>query len=289
MKHPKSNPPKWVKQFFVWYCHETVAEDLIGDMDELFYNNLRTKSVFKARWIYRLQLIRLLFSFGVRHRSRKYREANGSKTYHSLALYKSYSKISLRNLLKQKGFSLINILCLSVGMSVGLLALAVWIDVAEADDFQTNASNIYRVTTEVDDNNEKLTYASSSSPLAEKLKDEVTGIKEIVRMEKNFNPEIIQSDNTSIPFHGDFADNSFFRGFSFSLVEGNAQNALDKPFSIVLTQTAAEKLFRNTPPLGKILEVKGFGNFEVTAVVRDYGRSHLSFEVLASYNTLALL
>jgi len=289
MNHPKGNPPKWAKRFFVWYCHETVAEDLIGDVDELFYINLQTNSVFKARWIYRLQLIRLLFSSGIRLRRHKYREANGSKTYHSLALYKSYGKISFRNLIKQRGFSLINITCLSVGMSVGLLALAVWIDVAEVDDFQGNASNIYRVTTEVDDTNEKLTYASSSAPLAEKLKEEVTGINEIVRMERNFNPEIILSDNTPIPFFGYFADDGFFQVFSFPLVEGNPKSALDKPFSIVVTQTAAEKLFRNNSPLGKILEVKGFGNFEVTGVVKDYGRSHLAFEVLASYSTLPLL
>ena len=289
MNNTKNNPPKWVKRFFAWYCHESIAEDLIGDMDELFSRNLSSMSAPKARWIYRLQIIRLIISFGVRYRKRKYREAHGSKTYHSLALYKSYGKIAFRNLSKQKGFALINMICLSVGMSVGLLALAVWIDVAEVDDFQINASNIYRVTTEVDDTNEKLTYASSSAPLAEMLKEEVTGIKEIVRMEKNFNPEIILSDNTPIPFYGYFADNSLFRVFSFPLAEGNAQNALDKPFSIVLTQAAAEKLFRNTPPLGKVLEVKGLGNFEVTGVLKDYGRSHLSFEVLASYSTLALL
>jgi putative ABC transport system permease protein len=286
----KINPPTWARRFFEWYCNdETVAEDLTGDMEELFHQNLETMSAFKARLKYCLQILVLIFSYAVRNRKKKYSARYSSNGLHSFAMYKSYTTLAFRNLARQKVFSFINMICLSVGMSVGLLALAVFIDVMEVDSFQKEAENIYRITTEVDDKNEKTTYASSSAPLAEQLKTTATGIKAVVQLEKNFNPEVIQSANTSIPFQGYYADKNFFEVFTFPLLEGNAKRALEKPFSVVLTESAAEKLFRKTSAIGKILEVKGLGNFEVTAVIKDYPRSHLLFEVLASYSTIALL
>jgi ABC-type antimicrobial peptide transport system permease subunit len=280
------NPPQWPKRFFEWYCSEEVAEDLTGDMDEIFHQNARKMPAYKARLKYILQTLVLVFSYAVRNRRRKFRAEYDSPAYHSWAMYRSYSKIAFRSLIRQKAFSLINIVCLSVGMSVGLLALAVFVDVMEVDNYQTHADNIYRVTTTVDDKREKTTYASSSAPLGEQLSEGATGIREIVQMENNFSPEIVQGANISVPLQGYYVMPNFFRMFSFSLVEGNPEEALAKPFSIVITQSAAKKLFRDPHPLGKILEVKGLGNFEITGIIEDYQRSHLYFEVLTSYTTL---
>ena len=284
----KISPPRWPRRFFEWYCNEEVAEDLTGDMDELFYQNVGRMSVFKAKWKYIFQTLTLIFSYAIRNRKKKYR-AEYDTSYHSLAMYRSYSKIAVRSLAKQKTFSIINIICLSVGMSVGLLALAVFVDVMEVDNFQVHADRIYRITTLVDDKSEKITYASSPAPLTERLLEDATGIKEIVQFEDNFSPEVVVGANVSVPLQGYYASSGFFRMFSFSLIEGNPERALEKPFSIVITETAAKKLFRDPNPIGKILEVKDLGDFEITGVMKDSPRSHLYFEVLASYSTLSEL
>lgn len=123
------NPPKWPKRLFEWFCNEAVAEDLTGDMDEIFHNNLKKMSPIRASLKYCLQVLVLITSYGVKTRKRKYKHQHGSASYYSLAMYNSYSKIAFRSLAKQKTFSLINIICLSVGMSIGLLALAAYVDV----------------------------------------------------------------------------------------------------------------------------------------------------------------
>lgn len=285
----KTTPPAWPKRFFEWYCGPEIAEDLTGDMDELFYQNVKTKGRFKARFAYWLQALSLIFSYAVRKRKRFYKDKYGSDTYHSVAMYKSYAKIAFRSLAKQKTFSIINIICLSVGMSVGLLALAAFVDVMEVDKFQANADRIYRVTATVDDGSNIRTYATSPAPLAEKLRTDVAGIEAVAEVNRGFNPEIVQSANTSLPLQGYYVSENFFSVFSFPLAEGNAQHALDRPFSIVITQSAARKLFRYNQVVGKTLEVKGLGVFEITGVVADYPRSHFYFEALASYSTLAIL
>jgi len=89
-----------------------------------------------------------------------------SSSLYSFAIFTSYSRIAFRNLSANKGFSIINIVCLSIGMSVGLLALAAFIDMTEVDAFQQNSGNVYRITTKVDDAAENREYASTSAPLA---------------------------------------------------------------------------------------------------------------------------
>jgi putative ABC transport system permease protein len=289
MNNPKKvNPPRWVERFFEWYCSPEVAEDLIGDMDELFLQNLRKMSVFRARLKYMLQAFVLLFSYAVRNRKSKFHKRTAS-SYHSFAMYQSYSRIAFRSLAKQKIFSVINIICLSVGMSIGLLALAAFVDITEVDEYQANKELIFRINTQVDDTSNKRLYASSSAPLADQLRVESTGVREIVQIQNEFAAEIVQAPNVTIPLAGYYATSNFFSVFTFPLAEGNAERALEKPFSVVITESAAARLFRDVSPLGKILEVNGLGNFEITGVMKDYGRSHLYFEIIASYSTLAML
>ena len=283
------NPPEWAKRFFEWYCGPYVADDLIGDMDELFRKNIEKMSTGRARSKYCFQVLTLVFSYAIRRRKMKYRRQSYASSYPSISIYRSYFQIALRNLARQKVFSFINILCLSIGMSVGLLALAVFVDIISVDNFQVHAKRIYRVTTHVDDKDEKIIYASSSAPLGEKLRDDVAGVEEVLRMARGFNPEVVEGPNAVIPLEGYYAEENFFNVFSFSLTEGNAREALRKPFSVVITQSTAKKLFRDAQVVGKVLEVKDLGNFEITGVVRDHPRSHLTFEIIASFSTIASL
>jgi putative ABC transport system permease protein len=114
-------------------------------------------------------------------------------------MFNNYSKIAFRSLGRQKTFSIINAICLSTGMSVGLLALSAFIDMKEVDDFHVNSNRIYRVISKVDDGSDKLTFASSSSPLAQQLIHDGTGIESVVQFNRDFQPEFVKGGNTAIP------------------------------------------------------------------------------------------
>lgn len=284
----KNQPPRWIKRFFEWYCSPEVAEDLLGDMDELFYHNLSTHSASKAKRKYIFQSISLLFSYAIRSRKKNFHRL--PDTYHSFAMYRSYSKIAFRSLAKQKVFAVINIVCLAVGMSVGLLALAAWVDVLHVDNFHTSQERIYRVTTDVDDGSDKRTFASSHAFLADKLRTEATGIQHVVSLNNTFISEVVLSPSVTIPFkQGYFVTPNFFKVFNFPLLAGDKTTALQKPFSILLSQEMAEKLYRDGQALGKVIEIKGLGNFEVTGVVAHHPRSHFFFDAVTSHSTLEIL
>ncbi len=92
------------------------------------------------------------------------------------------------------------------------------------------------------------------------------------------------------PLSGYFVDNSFFDVFSFDLISGNPAKALEKPFSLVLTNSASAKLFGTRDPVGKIVKVSDLGDFIVTALMKDPPKfSHLRFEMLGSFSTVPIL
>jgi ABC-type antimicrobial peptide transport system permease subunit len=288
MTSSNHHPPKWIKRFFEWYCSPEVAEDFLGDMDELFYQNLNLFSPAKAKRKYLFQSLALLFSYAVRQRKKNVKGA--PESYHSFAMYHSYSKIAFRSLAKQKIFAVINIICLAVGMSIGLIALAAWIDVLQVDNFHSKKENIYRVTTELDDQNDKRVFASSHMFVADKLKNEGAGVDDVVFLNKTFKSEIVLSPAVSIPIaNGYYVSPAFLRMFDFPLLTGSKATALAKPFSVLLSQEMAEKLYRDGQALGKIIEIKGLGEFEVTGVVATHSRSHFYFDAITSLETLATL
>ena len=179
MATKKINPPKWPASILEWYCGAALAEDLLGDIDELFYRNIKKMPAWKARWKYWMQVIVLLFSYAVKSRKRNYSVPPDSAF--NLAMLHNYTKIAFRSMGREKTFSIINVICLSTGMSVGLLALAAFVDMKEVDDFHTKKDRIYRIVTDVDDGSNKNTYASSSVPLAQTVLQNGTGIEAMVQ------------------------------------------------------------------------------------------------------------
>lgn len=279
----QTNPPKWARRLLEWYAEPHVVEDLVGDLDEMFWKNLKSMSPLRAKWRYARQVIALVFSYAIKRR----RDDVPERSYHSAAMYANYWKVAVRSLVRHRSYTLINVICLSVGMSVGLLALGAFVDILEVDDFHTNRSRIYRVITTLGE--EKLLYASSSAPLGDKLKNEGTGIEEVVQLQRGFDPQVSVGPKLSVPLRGYYATSNFLSVFTFPLVEGKVSEALTRPFTVVITREAAHKLFGNGQAMGRTIEVEGVGDFEVTGIIDEYPRSHFYIEALASFATLEAL
>src|SRR6218665_2965451 len=197
----------------------------------------------------------------------------------------SYIKTSKRNLLRNKTFSLINIVGLAISMSVGLLLIAFVLDMRSYDRFNKNGKRIYRITNVLTENRKQSgKFATTSIKTGKLIRQKVTGIEEVAIMRHDFAQDAKVGENM-LPVKGFWADPSVFRIFTFPMLEGNPETALKDPYSVVLTQTAARKLFGSENALGKVVRFDTF-DYQVTGVVKDIPFfSHLNFEVLVSLST----
>lgn len=279
------HPPKLAAKLFDWYSGHASVEDLRGDLEENFYRNIKKKNIHYAKRTYWKQVLSLITSYALWKRKRK---ANYSETSLSnqFTMLQNYFKVAFRNLVKQKYFAVINIIGLAIGMSVSLLFISVVSYLSSYEAFHENKDRIYRITSTITEGTNTQPYATAPAVLATKLKEESTTVETVVRINSSFDAVITQA-NKDIPLRGYYTDPDFFTLFSFPLLEGNLTTLLDKPNQIVLTASAAKKLFADETIVGKSLTVEGIGECIVSGVLADVPKNtHLDFDLLCSYSTL---
>lgn len=276
------HPPEWAQRFVEWYCKPGLAEDLIGDLNEYFERNVQSIGPFRAKVIYMIDAFKFFRSYTVRR----------PKLIHlfiNRIMIGSYIKTSGRNLMRNKLFSTINIVGLAISMSVGLLLIAFMLDLRSYDRFHKNGEKIYRITNVLTSNREQSSkYASTSIKTGKLIREKVTGIEEVAIVRNDFLQDAKVGDNI-LPIKGLWAEPSLFRIFTFPMLEGNPDTALKNPYSIVLTETAAKKLFGNESALGKAIKFDTL-DYQVTGIMKDVPFfSHITFEALVSLSTAELL
>jgi putative ABC transport system permease protein len=199
-------------------------------------------------------------------------------------MLRNYVKIALRTLWRQKGITAINVLGLAAGMAVCLLVGLLFWDQGTHDDFHPDSERLHRVTTTHQGNNPD-PYASSPARLAPVLRTGVTGIEAATRLRRT--DRTVSQDNRGFRAQGLYAEPQFFDLFGFRLEAGSAAEALSDPYSAVITQDLATRLYGDQNPMGRTFQLTEVGSFTVTGVVnRDAYRSHLDFDVLYSFATI---
>ena len=197
----------------------------------------------------------------------------------------SYFKTSARNLMRNKLFSFINIVGLAISMSVGLLLIAFVLDLRSYDRFHKHGEHIYRITNVVTSKGEQGSkFATTSIKTGKLIREKVTGVEEVAILRNDFSQDA-KVGSTVLPIKGFWAEPSLFRVFTFPMMEGNPETALKDPYSIVLTETAAKKLFGNPSALGKVIQFDTLA-YRVTGIMKDVPFfSHINFEALVSLST----
>lgn len=195
-------------------------------------------------------------------------------------------KITSRNLRLGKIYSAINIGGLAIGLTAVLLIfIYVWQE-AHYDNFHKRKSDLYRISiTSVRDGISSRDPVFVA-PLSVAMKDEIPEVElsTRVRSASEFTASIQESSLKIKDVC--FADTSFFQMFHFPLREGNPLTALSEPFSIVLTEETAVKLFGKEDPMGKTILVNGENNYTVTGIVQKPPQnSQFKFNALASFST----
>ncbi|RFS14480.1 ABC transporter permease [Emticicia sp. C21] len=197
----------------------------------------------------------------------------------------SYIKTSKRNLLRNKMFSFINIVGLAISMSVGLLLIAFVLDMRSYDRFNKNGDRVYRITNVLTENRKQSgKFATTSIKTGKLIRQKVTGVQEVAILRNDFSQDAKVGDHT-LPVKGMWADPSVLKVFTYPMLQGDPETALKDPYSIVLTQTTAKKLFGSENVLGKVIRFDT-QDYQVTGVMKDVPFfSHINFEALVSLST----
>ena len=196
-------------------------------------------------------------------------------------MFKNFLKVALRNLWKNKAFSAINIVGLSVGLAVCLLIVLYVKDELSYDTYNEHSENIYRVDADLSFNGTQFISAASPSPMVPTLMKDYPGILQYTRL-RNFGDILVKKDNQNVQNHNAvFADSTFFQVFSIPFIAGNRLTALNEPNSIVIDETTAKKYFNSTNVVGKTLYVDNSVNCKITGVIRDIPpQSHFHFSFI---------
>lgn len=206
-------------------------------------------------------------------------------------MLKNYLKITWRNIWKSRSFSALTIGGLSLSMAACMLFIMLIKGAHEFDNFHPEGDRVYRILTDAQrkgGGSER--YATSPYVVAEKLSDGYAFVEQWAPFCTALRGEMRQGENM-LALNGLFTTPAFFETFGFQLQQGSPETALAEPFSLVLTPATAGRLFGKTDPMGKTVEMPGTeSTFTVTGVLAELpGKTHLEFEALASYATVASL
>lgn len=194
--------------------------------------------------------------------------------------------IAFRNIFRDKGYSFINILGLTIGITSSIFILLYILDELSFDKYHENGDSIYRVITTITEVDDEFTWVVAQIPFAPTVQDKYPEIKKAVRF-IGMGRVLYKKDDLRFYEEGIFAtDSAVFEVFSYAFIEGNPNTALHNPNSIVLTKDLAIKYFGSEHALGESIQADN-EIYNVTGVIENVPKnSHFSFDGLVSLNTL---
>ncbi|MEO9485079.1 MAG: ABC transporter permease [Ekhidna sp.] len=270
-------PPKWARRLLRIFIHGEYLEEIEGDLEEVFYDDLETLSKKGARKRYTLGVLKL-FRLSL---------LKNLKWIYKIGLIISIMRtirLAFRNLLKFKTHSAINLIGLSLGLAVGALILLYVIDELSFDNFHKKGDRIYKVVTGSEGGME-----TNAWPVGYKLRTEFPEVESVLYA-KNFPSNIkLNHKDKRVDQSIYYASQEFFDLFSFDLVSSNEKEALTAPFTVVITESLQDVYFEGDA-LGKTLTLADSIDFEITGVIENFPEnSHIQFDILVSFPTIEKL
>lgn len=264
-------------------CHPQLYEAISGDLQELYDLDLEAYGQRKADrryWINSMLFLRY-------HRLRK---RQTSKTHNNMSLIKNYVKVSWRDLLRHKTYTSINLVGLVSAMTVSLMILQYVVYETGFDRFHADHDRIFRVVNDRYQEGKLVQHGTITYPtIGPTLAKDFPEIESFTRITYNTRAYIGYNNDLHLTEQFLIADEHFLPFFSFELLHGDAETALEAPFQAVLTESFARRLLKPGDDPGQILgqSIDVYGApAEVTGILRDVpSQSHLQFDMLISYKT----
>jgi putative ABC transport system permease protein len=277
----EARPPQWPLKFLRFFLKKEYVEEIEGDLEEIFYDQVETFSINKAKRIYTWEVLKLL-------RPILLKNVTGSRSINQYPMFKNYFKTSFRSLIKNPLSSFINVFGLSVAIGICLLVYTFIEYDNSIDQFHENKNKVYLATFYAERDGSLQQYGTCPRPLGEMLQQDFNQIKKVCRIEDR-GVVVKQEDNV---FHERmrYTDPEFLEMFTFPLKWGTASSLSDLN-SIILSEDMSTKYFGSENPLGKDLlvifndQVKKV--FTVTGVAETFPKARaIDFNFLINYQNV---
>ena len=205
-------------------------------------------------------------------------------------MLKNYIKIALRNISRNKLYSVLNIVGLAIGIACCILILFYVQDELSYDRFNDKADNIFRIVPTFTTSERTMYMGTNAHVMGPMLKEEFPEVDNYVRFTSYGSPKVLTYGDISFSEEKFvWADGSVFDIFSFELLQGNPKEALVNPNTLVISEKVAEKYFGNDSPLGKSIQLNHNTLYTITGVMKNLPKtSHITPDILASFSTLGL-
>ncbi len=267
------------------YCNQQLYEAISGDLEELYELDVNAHGQRRAGRHYLSNSISFLWY----HRLRK---KTITKTNNNMSLVKNYFKVSVRDLIRHKMYTSINLIGLVSAITVALMILQYVVYETGFDRFHADYDRIYRVVNDRYQKGELIQHGTITYPtIGPTMAKDFPEVEAYTRMTFNSRNYIGFEDDLHLTEQFLFADEHFLDFFSFDLLHGNIKTALDEPYEAVLTESFARKILESDPAelVGKSIEIYSTPT-KVTGIVADPpAQSHLQFDMLLSYNTFVAM
>jgi len=222
------------------------------------------------------------------------RPAEGSSSLNNYGMFKNYFKVSIRNIARNKTFSSLNILGLSIGIAACVLISVFVKTELSYDTYNSQYDNTYRVLHHFGYGRDITSKAAiphsefqvwGNAPIGPAMQEFFPEMKTMFRFTSP-NPWLVEYEGQRFQENDIiFADSTAFKVFDWPVIAGDPESALTRPMTIVLTQKLAKKYFGNKNPIGEILTMDSDDAFEVTAVIELPANTHFQFDAMISMST----
>jgi len=262
----KYHPPYWAEKVFNWYCNNELKESIAGDLEERFYDDVEKYGYRKAKINYWLNIFRFVNRFTLSRKSSRMQ----NKLFFMLPNYFSFG---FRILIKQKLYSLIKIIGLSLAVAISILVAYYIHNEFSFDKSFPGHENIFRVERGAGDNQgseENKLQQVFSLPFGPSLAESFPEVETYCRISQNGN--LVRSEGYQGVMQFQYADKNFLDVLKYPMISGNRQNCLNGPNKVVLTRSTAIQFFGTTDCLGKTIELhkeNGWQSYSITAVLEN--------------------
>jgi ABC-type antimicrobial peptide transport system permease subunit len=283
MIQPRHQPPQWPLRLLRFFLKKEYLEEIEGDMEELFHEQVEQFNYRKAKRIYTLEMLRLLRPVLIKN-------LEGIENLNQYAMLQNYFKVSFRGLMKNPLTSFINVFGLSVAIGICIVVYAFMEYDYSIDQFHKNKNEIYLATFFANREGVVQQYGSTPRPLADVLVKDFNQVKKVCRVEDR---NVILKYNDHV-FHERvrYTDPTFLQLFTFPLKWGTSSSLLDHN-SIILSEAMSEKYFGQEDPVGRdMIMVFNEGTkkvFTVSGVAAAFPKARdIDFHFLINFENIRL-
>ena len=267
-------PPAWANRFLRSFCKSHLLEEIEGDLFEFYERTHKARGRRMAAFYYWYHVLHFFRPFALK----SFYSNSNKRTMLRFNLI-----IAFRNLNKYRFYSMLNISGLAIGLATCIFITLFVLDELSYDKFHPDHERIYRVASDLKFNDNEFNFPVSPAPMAEAFPKDFPEIEEAGKMRRYGTALIKKGDVYYKQNEVYFATQGLLDVFRFPVVYGNLENAISQPNTIVLSQSAARKMFGDTDPVGETVELDDWLPVKIAAVYEDLPQnSHFHPQVLIS-------